>query len=43
MPQLHNGNPSVNVYDINEKQSHSSGKPENDHVKIKSDGDSKTK
>ena len=39
----HNGNPSVNVYDVNKKQSHSSGKPENDNIKIKSNGDSKTK
>ena len=43
MPQLHNGNPSVNVYDVNKKQSHRSGKPENDNIKIKSNGDSKTK
>ena len=43
MPQLHNGNPSVNAYDVNKKQSHNSGKPENDKFKIKSNGDSKTK
>ena len=43
MPQLHNGNPSVNVYDVNKNLSHSSGKPENDNIKIKSNGDSKTK
>ena len=43
MPQLHNGNPSVNVYDVNKKLSHNSGKPENDNIKIKSSGDSKTK
>ena len=43
MPQLHNGNPSVNVYDVNKTQSHNSGKPENDNIKIKSNGDSKTK
>lgn len=35
--------PSVNVYDINKKQSLSSGKPENDNIKIKSNGDSKPK
>ena len=40
MPQLHNGNPSVNAYDVNKKQSHNSGKPENDNIKIKSNGDS---
>ena len=34
MPQLHNGKPSVNVYDINKKQSHSSGKPKHDNIKI---------
>ena len=39
---LHNGNPSVNVYDVNKKQRHNSGKPENDNIKIKSNGDSKT-
>ena len=43
MPQLHNGNPSVNVYDVNKKQSQNSGKPENDNIKIKSNGNSKTK
>ena len=43
IPESHNGNPSVNVYDINKKQSHNSGKPENDNTKIKSNGDSKTK
>ena len=43
MPQLHNGNPSVNVYHVNKKLSHYSGKPENDNIKIKSSGDSKTK
>ena len=41
--QLHNGNPSVNVYDVNKKQSHNSGKPKSDNIKIKSNGDSKTK
>ena len=43
MPQLHNGNPSVNVYVVNKKESHSSGKSENNNIKIKSNGDSKTK
>ena len=43
MPQLHNGNPSGNVYDVNKKQSRSSGKPENDNIKIESNGDSKSK
>ena len=43
MPQLHNGKPSVNVYDVNKKQSHSSGKPRNENIKINSNGDSKTK
>ena len=43
MPQLHNGNPSVNVYDVNKKLSHNSRKPENDNIKIKSSGDGKTK
>ena len=43
MPQLHGGNPSVNVYDVNKKQSHNSGKPENNNIKIKSNGNSKTK
>ena len=43
MPQLHNGNPSVNAYGVNKKQSHNSGKPKNDNIKIKSKGDSKTK
>ena len=43
MPQLHNGNPLVNVYDVNKKLSYSSGKPEHDNIKIKSNGDSKTK
>ena len=33
MPQLHNGNSSVNVYDVNKKQSHNSGKTENDDIK----------
>ena len=33
----------MNGYDVNKKQSHSSGKPENDNIKIKSNGDSKTK
>ena len=42
-PQLHNGNPSMNVYDVHKKQIHSSGKPENDNIKIKCNGDSKTK
>ena len=41
--QLHNGKPSVNVYDVNKKQSHSSGKPRNENIKINSNGDSKTK
>ena len=43
MPQLHNGNPSGNVCDVNKKQSRSSGKPEKDNIKIESNGDSKTK
>ena len=43
MPQSHNGNPSVNVYDVSKKQSHNSGKPINDNIKIKSNSDSKTK
>ena len=34
---------SVNVYDIYKKQSHSSGKPENDNIKIKYNGDGKIK
>ena len=34
MPQLHNGKLSVNVYDINKKQSHSSGKSKHDNIKI---------
>ena len=33
----------MNVYDVNKKLSHNSGKPENDNIKIKSSGDSKTK
>ena len=43
MPQLHNGNSSVNVYNVNKKLSHNSGKPENDNIKMKSSGDSITK
>ena len=43
MLQFQNPNPSLNVYDGNKKQSHSSGKPENDIIKIKSNFDSKTK
>ena len=43
MPQLHNGKPSVNVYGDNKKQSHGSGKPKNDNIKINSNRDSKTK
>ena len=43
MSRLHNGNPAVNVYDVNKKLSHNSRKPENDNIKIKSSGDSKTK
>ena len=43
MPQLHNGKPSANVYDVNKKQSHSSRKPEIDNIKINSNGDSKIK
>ena len=43
IPQLHYGNPLVNVYDVNMKQSHSSGNPENANIKIKSNGDSKAK
>ena len=43
MSQLHNGKPSINVYDFNKKQSHSSGKARNDNIKINSNGDSKTK
>ena len=34
---------SVNVYDIYKKQSHSSGKPENDNIKTKYNGDGKIK
>ena len=33
----------MNVYDVNKKQSHNKGKPKNDNIKIKSNGDSKTK
>ena len=33
----------VNVYDVNKKQGHTSGKPKIDNIKIKSNGDSKTK
>ena len=43
MSLLHNGNPSVNVYDVNKEQSHSNGKPENDNIKTKSNDDIKTK
>ena len=43
LPQLHNGKVSVIIYDVNKKQSHSSGKPKNDNIKINSNGDSKTK
>ena len=43
MPQLCNEKLSVNVYDVNKKQSHSNGKPKNDNIKINSNGDSKTK
>ena len=43
MPQLQNGNPSLNAYDVNKKQSHNSGKPGNDNIKIKPHGDNKTK
>ena len=43
MPQVHYGNPLVNAYDVNMKQSHSSGNPENANIKIKSNGDSKAK
>ena len=43
MPQLHNRKPSVNVYDVNKKQSHSSRKPKNDNIKIISNGDVETK
>ena len=43
MPRLHNGNPSVNVYDVNKKLSHKTRKPENDNIKIKSSDNSKTK
>ena len=41
LPQLHNGKVSVIIYDVNKKQSHSSGKPKNDNIKINSNGDSK--
>ena len=41
IPQLHNGNPSVNVYGVNKKQIHSSRKPKNQNIKIKSNGDNK--
>ena len=40
---LHNGNPPVNVYDVNKKLSHNSEKPKSDNIKIKSSGDRKTK
>ena len=43
LPQLHNGKASVIIYDVNKKESHSSGKPKNDNIKINSNGDSKTK
>ena len=43
MPQLQNGNRSLNVYDVNKKLSHNNGKPEKDNIKIKSNSDSKTK
>ena len=43
IPQFQNTNPSRNVYDGNKKQFHTSGKPENDNVKNKSNVDSKTK
>ena len=43
MPQVHYGNPLVNVYDVNMKQSYSSGNSENANIKIKSNGDSKAK
>ena len=33
MPQFQTGNPSVNVSDVNKKQRHRSGKPENDNIK----------
>ena len=43
MPQLYNGKPSVNVYDVNKKQRHSSRKPKIDNIKINCNGDSKIK
>ena len=43
MPQLHNRNPSLNVYDVNKKQSHNSRKPGNDNTEIKPNGNSKIK
>ena len=41
--QLHSGNPSMNVYNVNEKQGYNNRKPEKDSIKIRSNGDSKTK
>ena len=33
----------MNAYNVDKKQSHSSGKWKNDNIQIKCDGDSKTK
>ena len=43
MRQFQNANPSINVYNSNKKQTHSSENPENNDIKIKSNVDSKTK
>ena len=43
MPQFQNANLSMNIYDGKKKQSHNSGKPENDNIEINSKIDSKTK
>ena len=43
MQQFQNANPSINVYNSNKKETHSSENPENDDIKIKSNVDSKTK
>ena len=43
MLKCQHANPSVNVYDGNRKQSHSSRKPKSNNIKIKSNVHSKTK
>ena len=43
MQQFQNANPSINVYNSNKKETHSSENPESDDIKIKSNVDSKTK